>query len=37
MTEPFDPHRDGKRGLVIGFIAGAMVSGLLLWLFTLPG
>ena len=31
MTEPFDPHREGKRGCVAGIVAfaGLLVAGYL--------
>lgn len=33
MSEPdFDPHREGKRGFLLGVIGAAVVIGLVMWL-----
>ncbi len=35
MTEPeFDPHREGKRGFLIGAIGAAVVIGLVYFLLS---
>ena len=31
MTEPLDPHREGKRGFWIGVAVAAVVVGFMLW------